>query len=189
MITFILTQNNIPLANTRNPLSTPANAAQPTTNHTRRQRILPSAPSVPAPEPPASKRRKLEGAPFAEIKRGCPTEKIVSTSTSSVSPVSSETLVGEHRVKRERSISPDLSAVPQPITSGSKRYAPLPPECRTSQPKYKTARNAWARKEQEALKRLGLKVVRTFIRFVVHHSACRSLTCRFPREDGMAIDW
>lgn len=180
MITFILTQDNIPLANTRNPLSTPANAAQSTSNQTRIQRNLPSAPLVPAPEPPAPKRRKLEGASFAEIKRGCPTEKIVSTLTSSVSPVSSETLVGEHRIKRERSISPDLSAVPQLITSGSKRYAPLPPECRTSQAKYKTARNAWARKEQEALKRLGLKVVRTFIRFVVHHSALPFSHMSFP---------
>jgi hypothetical protein len=103
--------------------------------------------------------------------------------------VSSETLVGEHRVKRERSISPDLSAVPQLITSGSKRYAPLPPECRKSQPRYKMARNAWARKEQEALKRLGLKVVRTFIRFVVHHSVLPFSHMSSPREDGMAIDW
>jgi hypothetical protein len=80
--------------------------------------------------------------------------------------VSSETLVGEHKIKRERSISPDLSEPPQLITAGSKRYAPLPPQCKKSQPNYMTARNAWARKEQEALKRLGLKVIRTFIRFV-----------------------
>ena len=181
MITFILTQDDIPLANTRNPLSTPANAAQPTRIDTWRQRDLPSAPSVPLPEPPAPKRQKLEGAPFPEIKGGCPTEKTVSNLTPSVSPVSSETLVGEHRVKRERSTSPDLSAaVPQLITSGSKRYAPLPPECRKSQPDYKMARNVWARKEQEALKRLGLKVVRTFIRSVVHHSALPFSHMSFP---------
>jgi hypothetical protein len=40
-----------------------------------------------------------------------------------------------------------------------------------SQPNYKAARSAWAKKAQEELKRLGLRVVRTFIRFVVPHSA------------------
>ena len=132
---------------------------------------MPSAPSVLPPEPPAPKRRKLKGAPFAEIKRGFPTEKIVSAVTPSASPVSSERLVGEHRVKRERSLSPELSAVPQVIQAGSKRYAPLPPECRKFQPNNKAARNAWAKKEQEALRRLGLRVVRTFIRSVGNHSA------------------
>jgi hypothetical protein len=106
-----------------------------------------------------------------------------------VSPVSSETLVSEHRVKRERSISLELSAEPQLITAGSKRFAPLPPECKKSHPNHNAARNAWAKKEQEALKRLGLKVVRTFIRYVVQHSALPFSHMSFRREDGMVIDW
>jgi hypothetical protein len=86
--------------------------------------------------------------------------------------MSSETLVGEHHgVKKERSISPELSPTePQLITAGTKRYQPLPPECMKSRPNYRAARSVWAKKEQEALKRLGFKVVRTFVRSVVHHS-------------------
>ena len=170
MITFVLTQDHFSTASTGTPISTPASAAQPASDHTWRPRILPSEPSMLPSEPPAPKRRKREGAPFAEIKRGFPTEKIVSAVTSPASPVPSETLAGEHRIKRERSLSPELSAVPQVITAGSKRYAPLPPECRKSQPNHKAARNAWAKKEQKALKRLGLRVVRTFIRSVGNHS-------------------
>jgi hypothetical protein len=181
MITFILTQhNNIPLANTRNPGSTPVNTTQSTSDHTWRPRNFPSAPSIPPPEPPAPKRRKLEDVSFAEIKRRCPTEKIVPKLTSSVSPMSSKTLVGELKIKRERSTSPVLSTVPQLITAGSKRYAPLPPKCRKSQPNYRAARNAWARKEQGALKRLGLRVVRTFVRFVVHYLTLPFSHMSFP---------
>lgn len=147
-----------------------------------------SVPSVLPRGAPAPKRRKLEGSPLTRMKRGHTTEKMMAF-MSSVSPVSSETLVGEHRIKRERSISPELSAEPQLITAGSKRYAPLPPECEKSRPGYRAARNAWAQKQQEAVRRLGLKVVRTFIRSVVHRSACRFLTCRPHRDDGMVIDW
>jgi hypothetical protein len=168
MITFRFLPRIIsPLASARNTTSTPASVAQPASDHTWRLRNLPSAPSsVPPSAPRAPKRRKREGAPFAEIRRESPPrEKIASAAvTPSALPVASETLV--HRIKRERTLSPELSAVPQVITAGSKRYAPLPPECRKSQPSHKTARNAWAKKEQKALKRLGLRVVRTFIRCV-----------------------
>ena len=121
----------------------------------------------------ASKASEIrECPPLVETKRGSLTGKIIPASTSSVSPVSAETLVGEHRVKKERSLSPELSSIDrQPVTAGTKRYAPLPPECMKSQPNYKAARSAWAKKVQEELKRLGLKVVRTFIRFVVPPSA------------------
>ena len=192
MIPFVLTQDHFSPASTGTPISALASAAQPASGHTWRPRNLPSEPSVLPSEPPAPKRRKLEGAPFAEIKRGFPIEKIVSAVRSPASPIPPETLVGEHRIKRERSPSPELSAVPQVITAGSKRYAPLPPECRKSQPNHKAARNAWAKKEQKALRRLGLRVVRTFIRSVGNHSApapAAFLTCRSHREDGMVIDW
>ncbi|KAI0255707.1 hypothetical protein BJV78DRAFT_1172590 [Lactifluus subvellereus] len=147
------------------------NAAQPPNDIAPRLGSFPLTPSTPTVDALAPKRRKLESTPPPEIKREFPTEVMAATFTS-VSPVSSVTLVGDHKVKRERSISPELSAEPQLIAAGSKRYAPLPPECKQSQPNYRVARNAWARKEQEALKRLGLRVVRTFI-----------------REDGMVIDW
>jgi hypothetical protein len=149
------------------------NAAHPTNDATPKFGSFTPTPSMLTLEAPAPKRRKLESPPRPEMKREFPTETTAFTFASSVSPVSSVTLVGDHKVKRERSISPELSAAsePQLITAGSRRYAPLPPECKKSQPHYRAARNAWARKEQEALKRLGLRVVRTFIRSVPPHSA------------------
>ncbi|KAI0306032.1 hypothetical protein B0F90DRAFT_1695502 [Multifurca ochricompacta] len=123
-----------------------------------------SAPSMSTSRSTTPKRRKLGNSPpTTDIKRRFPIGSMNSTFTStlSVSPV-----------KREPSLSPELPAEPQPTTSGSRRYAPLPQECEKSHPNYKTARNVWARREEEALKRLGLTVVRTFI-----------------REDGMVIDW
>jgi len=153
--------------------TSPSNSAQPASNPKWRSGnpVSTSLPTIPS-EPQPLKRRKLECPPVAETEGESLTGKIVSASTTSVSPVSSETLVGEHRVKKERSISPGLSSTePQLITAGTKRYAPLPPECMKSQPNYKVARTAWAKTEQEELKRLGFKVVRTFIRSVVHHPA------------------
>ncbi|KAI0299277.1 hypothetical protein BC826DRAFT_996406 [Russula brevipes] len=162
------------------PRSTPQTSDRPTlptvarpAGATRMSEKIPLGPSALPSEAPAPKRRRLEEDPrLTQIKCQLPTERMVSTFTSSASPVSSETLVGEHRLKRGRSTSPALSPEPQLITAGSRRYAPLPPECRKSNPNYKAARNAWAKKEQDELKRLGLKVARTFI-----------------REDGMVIDW
>jgi hypothetical protein len=161
----------VPLATGGVP-TPPSNFAQPTSTNDRRLRSSVSTPLTLPSEPPPPKRRKLERPPLVETKRASLAGKIVQASTSSVSPVSSETLVGEHRVKKERSISPGSCPTgPRLITAGTKRYAPLPPECMKSQPNYKAARSAWAKKVQEELKRLGLKVVRTFIRFVVPHSA------------------
>ena len=126
-----------------------------------------STPELPTTGSPALKRQKLVmGSPSVETKLEIPTETMASSIASSVSPVSSETLVSDHKVKVERGVSPELYSQPQPNTSGSKLYAPLPPECRKSSPNHAAARSAWASKEQEALKRLGLRVVRTFIRFV-----------------------
>lgn len=148
----------------QNPIDT--NPRQPREGHSA------STPSMPTSGSPAPKRRKLEGSPSGETKREIPTETMTPVFALSVSPVSSETLVSDHKVKMERSISLELYSKPQLNTSGSKRYAPLPLECRKSHPNHTGARSAWARKEQEALRRLGLRVVRTFI-----------------REDGMVIDW
>ncbi len=147
--------------------------------------------SMPMSGSPAPKRQKLEASLSVEVKREIPTETMASNFAFSVSPVSSETLVSDHRVKVERDISPELYSKPQLNTSGSKRYAPLPLECRKSHPNHAVARSAWARKEQEALRRLGLRVVRTFIRFVATTPPYPFLTCRSRprREDGMVIDW
>jgi len=161
----------VPLATGGVP-TPPSNSAQPTSNNKWGLGNTVLTPSLTLPaEPPPPKRRKLECPPLVETRRGSLTGNIIPGFTSSVSPVSSETLVGEHRVKKERSISPELSPTErQLISAGTKRYAPLPPECMKSQPNYKAARSAWAKKVQEELKRLGLKVVRTFIRSVVPYS-------------------
>ena len=142
-----------------------------------------SAPERPKPKP--------AGSPAVDIKREIPTETTASSFSLSVSPVSSETLVGDHKVKVERSVTPELNSKPQFNRSGSNRYAPLPPECKNTHPNHAAARSAWARKEQEALRSLGLKVVRTFIRFVAIAPPYPFLTCRSRprREDGMVIDW
>ncbi|KAF8488865.1 hypothetical protein F5888DRAFT_1750833 [Russula emetica] len=168
---FVARESSRSMRSTGGVPTPPSNSAQPTSNYKWRLRNSGSTPSLTLPsEPPPPKRRKLECPPLVETKRGSLTGKIIPVSTSSVSPVSSETLVGEHRVKKERSISPELSSVErQLVTVGTKRYAPLPPECMKSQANYKAARSAWAKKVQEELKSLGLKVVRTFIRFAVPH--------------------
>jgi len=137
-----------------------------------------STPSLPTSESPAPKRRKLEGSPSVEVRDKISTGTIASNFPFSVSSASSETLVSDPRVKVERSDSPELHSKPQLNTSGSKRYAPIPPECRKSHPNHTEARSAWVRKEQEALMRLGLRVVRTFIRFVTVIPPYSSLTCR-----------
>ena len=144
-----------------------------------------STPKMPTLGSPVPKRQKLVGSPRVEVKLEIPSEAMVPSLTSSVSPVSSETLVSDHKVKMERSISPELYAQPQLNTTGSKRYAPLPPECRKSHPNHAAARFAWAKKEQEALKRLGLRVVRSFIRFVTDLPSYPFLTFRSrPRVQG-----
>jgi hypothetical protein len=152
---------------------------------------FPSAPSGPPSDAPAPKRRKLQGSPVSTINRRPPIQRTASALPSPAPLVSSETLVGdgESGVKRERSITPELSDEPQLITAGSKRYVPIPPDCQKSRPNYKAARSAWAKKEQEALKKLGLKVVRTFIRCVTHHSPLLLSHMCPHREDGMVIDW
>jgi hypothetical protein len=143
------------------------NTAQAPIDPKPRQGHSASTSSMPTSESPAPKRQKLVGSPSVEIKREIPTETMASSFALSVSPVSSETLVGDHRIKVERGITPELYSKPQHNMSGSRRYAPLPPECRKTHPNHTAARSAWVRKEQEALRRIGLRVVRTFIRFVV----------------------
>ena len=161
---------DVPLATGGDP--TPSNTVEPASNYAWSSGSSVAMSSTQPSHPPPPKRRKLEGPPVAEINLGSRTGGVVPAPTPSMSPVSSETLVGEQLVKKERSISPELSsAEPRLITAGTKRYVPLPPECLKSHPNFKAARTAWAWKEQEALRRLGLKVVRTFVRSVVHHSS------------------
>lgn len=71
------------------------------------------------------------------------------------------------RIKQEEPDSPPPLPQRRLITSGSQRYSIIPPECRKAQPGFKKAREAWSRREAEALKILGLKPVRTFIRCVL----------------------
>jgi len=180
-------QYHVPLAASGGPSLPPD--GRPTGHRAWITPNFPSAPSGSPSDAPAPKRRKLHGSSVSAINCTPPTQGTISTLPSPASPVSSETLVGEPRVKRERSITPELSEEPQLITAGSKRYAPLPPDCQKSRPKYKAARSAWAKKEQEALRKLGLKVVRTFIRCVTYRSPLLlSHICSY-REDGMVIDW
>lgn len=184
--------NHPPLATGGAP--TPSNAIELASNYAWSSGNTVAMPSTQPSQPSPPKRRKLEGPPVAEINLGSRTGGVALAPTPSMSPVSSETLVGEQLVKKERSISPELSSTevtePRLITAGTKRYVPLPPECMKSQANFKAARSAWAWKEQEALRRLGFKVVRTFVRSVVHHSSSVIFSNVFSRrEDGMAIDW
>ncbi|KAF8269684.1 hypothetical protein EI94DRAFT_924285 [Lactarius quietus] len=170
----------VPYARPHTPLATTGGTGYPNTTQTPmdtgprqpRQGYCASTLEIPVSVSPASNCHRLLDYPSVGIKHEIPTQTMASRFTPSVSPVSSETLVSDNKVKVERSVSPELYAQPQLNTSGSKRYAPLPLECRRSHPNHAAARSAWARKEQEALRRLGLRVVRTFI-----------------REDGMVIDW
>ncbi|KZP13569.1 hypothetical protein FIBSPDRAFT_1049366 [Athelia psychrophila] len=76
------------------------------------------------------------------------------------------------RIKKEEPDSPPLLPQRLLVTSGSRRYADVPADCRKALPGFKRARETWSKKEAEVLKAMGLKPVRTFI-----------------REDGLVIDW
>lgn len=70
------------------------------------------------------------------------------------------------RIKKEEPDSPPPIPQRQLVTSGSRRYADVPADCRKALPGFKRAREAWSKKEAEVLKAMGLKPVRTFIRCV-----------------------
>ncbi|KAF8190001.1 hypothetical protein K438DRAFT_1971487 [Mycena galopus ATCC 62051] len=79
------------------------------------------------------------------------------------------------RIKQERRTpSPSPEAPPRlSATSGSKRYWPVPNNCkRAVDPQFHENRQAWLRRECAVLKDLGLKVVKYFF-----------------RDDGMVIEW
>ncbi|KAI0831957.1 hypothetical protein BC628DRAFT_571167 [Trametes gibbosa] len=76
-------------------------------------------------------------------------------------------------IKRERSPSPAIGNVaPHLITEGCVRIAPLPPECKNTQPGYQAARKAWTAREAKKVRNRGVQPTRVFV-----------------REDGMVIDW
>jgi hypothetical protein len=102
---------------------------------------------------PASRRSGPRAATFGPRSEDVQPNESVNRHPPTVSPA---------RSRRERG----PNSITQLVTSGSKRYAPLPLECRKTHPNHTVARSAWAIKEQEALRRLGLRVSRTFIRFV-----------------------
>lgn len=70
------------------------------------------------------------------------------------------------RIKKEEPDSPPLLPQRLLVTSGSRRYADVPADCRKALPGFKRARETWSKKEAEVLKAMGLKPVRTFIRCV-----------------------
>ncbi|KIJ62768.1 hypothetical protein HYDPIDRAFT_41484 [Hydnomerulius pinastri MD-312] len=74
-------------------------------------------------------------------------------------------------VKRERSTSP-LPTSRRLVTSGVKRYAPLPPNCLPTCPEYKRNRREWMGLCLRELQVLNLKTERKLI-----------------RDDGLIIDW
>lgn len=79
------------------------------------------------------------------------------------------------RAKEETEASFPDSILAFPVTSGSRRYTPLPRDCQQiHNPNYKKARRLWAISEQKALARQfkHLRVTKAII-----------------RDDGMAIDW
>ncbi|KAF9237652.1 hypothetical protein BU15DRAFT_8732, partial [Melanogaster broomeanus] len=75
------------------------------------------------------------------------------------------------QVKCERSSSPeDLGR--KFVTSGAKRFAPLPKDCLPSCPQYKRNRREWADRCVKEIEALNLKPERKLI-----------------RDDGLIIDW
>ncbi|KAG7449843.1 uncharacterized protein BT62DRAFT_610205 [Guyanagaster necrorhizus] len=58
------------------------------------------------------------------------------------------------------------------VTSGSKWYHPLPPDCRKSNPNWSANRKHWFKQEGKFLRSRGLNILRNFF-----------------RDDGMVIDW
>lgn len=69
-------------------------------------------------------------------------------------------------VKEEEPDSPPPQPQRRLVTSGSQRYPVIPADCRKNQPGFKEARSVWSKQEAEALKALGLRPVRVFIRCV-----------------------
>ncbi|KAH7913194.1 hypothetical protein BJ138DRAFT_1146561 [Hygrophoropsis aurantiaca] len=79
----------------------------------------------------------------------------------------------ETTVKQEIDSSPThLSTSRRLITSGTKRYAPYPPNCLKSCPEYKMNRSIWAKGHRKDLERLNLQKERILF-----------------RDDGLIIDW
>src|SRR5260370_1144115 len=80
------------------PLPIDARPRQPRQDHSASTLSMPTSASL------APKCQKLVGFPSVEIKREIPTESMAALS---VSPVSSDTLVSDHKVKVERAITPE----------------------------------------------------------------------------------
>ncbi|KAJ7749283.1 hypothetical protein DFH07DRAFT_1062373 [Mycena maculata] len=79
-----------------------------------------------------------------------------------------------HRVKLEpRTPSPPPPDPPRrAVTSGSKRYFPVPRDCMRANPEFSTNRRKWAHREGAVLRDLGLHIDKFFF-----------------RDDGMVIEW
>ncbi|KAI0358302.1 hypothetical protein OH77DRAFT_1421624 [Trametes cingulata] len=135
----------------------------------KRRRISPPGPSSnslsappPGPEPLLATATSRDAA------------RTMSPRSPVIQPRPTEMAAASPIVKRERSPSPmiDDASAPRLVTEGCVRIAPLPPECRTTRPGYKAARQAWTGREVKKLRELGLQPTRVFV-----------------REDGMVIDW
>jgi hypothetical protein len=96
------------------------------------------------------------------------TSGVTTTNLAFLIPDSSTPRV-EHRkraVKRERSPTPTIPEIPThvPITSRVELYQPLPGNCLKNALNWPHNRKAWAADKSIALRRLGLKITRTFFR-------------------------
>lgn len=92
-------------------------------------------------------------------------QTVVIERSQSDSQVPSETVMIP--MKRERSISPvpSLSMARSLVTTGVKRYAPLPPSCVAGRADFKGARKEWSLRMMKELERLGLRCTKTIIRY------------------------
>ncbi|KAF8842092.1 hypothetical protein BDN67DRAFT_966262 [Paxillus ammoniavirescens] len=95
-------------------------------------------------------------------KRARPTDQVDRTSPCSARP-------NDLQVKRECSSPPTGKRL---VTSGVKRFAPLPRDCLPSCPQYKQNRQEWASRCVREIEALNLKAERKLI-----------------RDDGLIIDW
>ncbi|KAJ7484616.1 hypothetical protein FB451DRAFT_1393149 [Mycena latifolia] len=150
----------------------------PATTPTVPEQTEPTLPIVVSRDPsspPPTKRRRVAEAPIPiKIEDSpiplSPPPQIQPQQHPEASPPSTP------RVKLEaRTPSPppaDPPPVRRAVTSGSKRYFPVPPNCTRIDPDYIANRRNWARRECAVLRDLGLHVDKFFF-----------------RDDGMVIEW
>ncbi|KAJ7241031.1 hypothetical protein B0H12DRAFT_1134019 [Mycena haematopus] len=171
---------NVLDSNAENAPSAPKAQAQPTLHNfvSPVQTIaLPVTSRVSLSPPPPKRRRvesivrvKVEEFPSVLPPRTSPSPTALLPPHTSPSPTAPPV-----RIKQEKHTPSPPPADPprRSATSGSKRYWPVPDNCkRALNPQFDTNRRDWLRRECTILKDHGLKVVKYFF-----------------RDDGMVIEW